>query len=128
MSRLPTLGGDDGTWGSILNDFLSVEHNGDGTLKSVVRTTGDQSVAGVKTFTSSPVVPEPSGSTNVSTKSYVDTTWSGAPIYLTWTGSDYTPTAQKSVTSRPKIFVGPTDPSSVSGVTLSTYDRWDQTA
>ena len=31
--RLPTPGGDDGDWGSILNDFLSVEHNTDGTLK-----------------------------------------------------------------------------------------------
>ncbi|HUD21201.1 MAG TPA: sialidase family protein [Candidatus Saccharimonadales bacterium] len=33
MSRLPNPGGDDGTWGSILNDYLSVEHNPDGTLK-----------------------------------------------------------------------------------------------
>src|SRR5688500_1377657 len=33
MARLPTPGGDDGTWGNILNDFLSVEHNADGTLK-----------------------------------------------------------------------------------------------
>jgi hypothetical protein len=34
MARLPTPGGDAGTWGSILNDFLTVEHNSDGTLKS----------------------------------------------------------------------------------------------
>jgi hypothetical protein len=33
MTRLPTPGGDNGQWGSILNDFLEVEHNGDGTLK-----------------------------------------------------------------------------------------------
>lgn len=33
MARLPQPGGDDNTWGSILNDFLSVEHNTDGTLK-----------------------------------------------------------------------------------------------
>lgn len=33
MSRLPTPGGDNGTWGSILNDFLAVEHNADGSLK-----------------------------------------------------------------------------------------------
>jgi len=31
--RLPVPGSDDGLWGSLLNDFLSVEHNGDGTLK-----------------------------------------------------------------------------------------------
>lgn len=34
MSRLPIAGQDDGTWGSILNDFLSVSLNGDGTLKN----------------------------------------------------------------------------------------------
>jgi parallel beta-helix repeat protein len=38
MARLPTPGSDDGTWGSILNDFLDVEHNADGTLK--LRTDG----------------------------------------------------------------------------------------
>lgn len=32
--RLPTPGSDDGQWGIILNDFLSVEHNTNGTLKS----------------------------------------------------------------------------------------------
>ncbi len=32
--RLPIPGQDDGTWGDILNDFLSVEHNADGTLKA----------------------------------------------------------------------------------------------
>ncbi len=34
MSRLPTPGSDDGDWGSILNDFLLVSHNADGTLKT----------------------------------------------------------------------------------------------
>lgn len=33
MPRLPTPGSDDGTWGSVLNDYLSVEHAADGTLK-----------------------------------------------------------------------------------------------
>src|SRR5690242_6647096 len=37
MTRLPTPGGDDGTWGNVLNDFLGVEHNNDGTLRNVVR-------------------------------------------------------------------------------------------
>lgn len=32
-TRLPQVGADDGAWGQILNDFLSVEHNTDGTLK-----------------------------------------------------------------------------------------------
>ena len=33
MSRLPTPGGDNNTWGEVLNDFLAVEHNADGSLK-----------------------------------------------------------------------------------------------
>lgn len=33
MSRLPTVLGDLDNWGTVLNDFLGVSHNGDGTLK-----------------------------------------------------------------------------------------------
>jgi hypothetical protein len=40
MSRLPTPGGDDGTWGGILNDFLTQEHNPDGTQKTLPLTKG----------------------------------------------------------------------------------------
>jgi hypothetical protein len=36
--RLPVPGQDDGTWGDVLNGFLEVEHNADGTLK--LRTDG----------------------------------------------------------------------------------------
>jgi len=32
--RLPIPGQDDGAWGTILNDFLDVSHNSDGTLMS----------------------------------------------------------------------------------------------
>jgi hypothetical protein len=34
MARLPQLGGDENTWGSVLNDFLEVSHNTDGTVKA----------------------------------------------------------------------------------------------
>ena len=34
MARLPTPGGDDGDWGDVLNGFLEVAHNTDGTLSS----------------------------------------------------------------------------------------------
>jgi len=34
MSRLPTIGGDNNDWGDILNDFLQVSHNSDGTVKN----------------------------------------------------------------------------------------------
>jgi hypothetical protein len=38
MSRLPQIGSDADIWGNVLNDFLSVEHANDGTLK--IRTDG----------------------------------------------------------------------------------------
>ena len=33
MARLPVPGSDDGTWGNVLNSFLEVAHNTDGSLK-----------------------------------------------------------------------------------------------
>jgi len=38
VARLPQLGGDEGTWGQVLNDFLLETHNNDGTLKPDVVT------------------------------------------------------------------------------------------
>jgi hypothetical protein len=84
MARLPQPGADTNTWGDILNDFLGVAHNPDGTLKdtgllaakaddsAVVHNAGDETVAGVKTFSSSPVVPTPTILTQAATKGYVD--------------------------------------------------------
>lgn len=34
MTRLPVPGSDDGTWGDILNQFLNVAHNVDGSLQT----------------------------------------------------------------------------------------------
>jgi hypothetical protein len=34
MARLPQPGGDSGNWGNILNEYLSVTHSADGTLKT----------------------------------------------------------------------------------------------
>ena len=34
MARLPVPGSDDGTWGEVLNDFLAVSLNTDGTIKA----------------------------------------------------------------------------------------------
>lgn len=92
MARLPVPGSDSGAWGEILNEFLSVEHTGSGALKStgtiaakaddsqVVHLAGDETVDGIKTFSSSPVVPSPNSSNQVANKTYVDTTVAaGAP-------------------------------------------------
>ena len=35
MARLPQPGSDNGTWGDVLNDYLSESHNADGTLKDI---------------------------------------------------------------------------------------------
>lgn len=84
MSRLPTPDGDSGVWGSILNDFLQVAHNSDGTLQNtgiiaskaddttVVHLAANETITGTKTFSVSPVVPTPSSSTQIANKSYVD--------------------------------------------------------
>lgn len=45
MARLPVVGGDNGAWGQILNEFLLREHNDDGTLK--LRTDGTLSAEDV---------------------------------------------------------------------------------
>lgn len=36
MTRLPTVGGDEGNWGNLLNDYLSQSHAPDGALKTQV--------------------------------------------------------------------------------------------
>jgi len=40
VARLPIPGGDDGVWGDILNNYLSIEHNSDGTQKTLGITKG----------------------------------------------------------------------------------------
>jgi hypothetical protein len=39
MSRLPQVGGDSNEWGNILNDYLSVSLDADGTLKDITAPT-----------------------------------------------------------------------------------------
>lgn len=38
MARLPTVGGDDDNWGTVLNEYLGVEHNTDGSHKDASAT------------------------------------------------------------------------------------------
>jgi hypothetical protein len=37
MTRLPNVGSDSGQWGTLLNEFLTQEHNADGSLKSAIQ-------------------------------------------------------------------------------------------
>ncbi len=100
MTRLPVPGSDDGSWGDILNTFLTVEHNTNGALKirtdgtlsayaqdaSVVHLAGAETVTGVKTFSVSPLVPAPTTSGQAASKDYVDgIASSGAPDATTST-------------------------------------------
>src|SRR5664279_4063770 len=94
MTRLPTPGGDSGDWGNILNAFLDISHNPDGTLKdtavtaagaaddtTVIHNTTDETIAGIKTFSSSPIVPTPTTANQATNKTYVDSAVStGAPV------------------------------------------------
>src|SRR6266567_3983116 len=68
MSRLPVPGSDDGTWGGVLNDYLSVSLDTDGTIKAsavagkagdaaVVHNTGTETVDGVATSGGQPADP-----------------------------------------------------------------------
>ncbi len=71
MARLPIPGSDKGTWGEVLNSFLAVEHNYDGTLLS----TGTLSSYATKNnpmFTGVVTVPAPVSPTDAVTKAYVD--------------------------------------------------------
>lgn len=36
MARLPTVGQDNNEWGTVLNEYLGVSHNADGTIKQEV--------------------------------------------------------------------------------------------
>lgn len=103
MARLPVSGSDDGIWGNILNDFLNVSHNADGTLKNsavtdagaasdanVVHTTGAEAIAGTKTFNASPVVPTPTLGSQAANKTYVDSATSD-PTLLALAAMDGTP-------------------------------------
>jgi len=57
--RLPQVGGDQGDWGTILNNYLLVSHNADGTLKDsalpVVPVTSVNNKTGAVSLTKSDV-------------------------------------------------------------------------
>ncbi len=80
MARLPEPGGDKGKWGTLLNEFLSVEHNQDGSLKTS-GTIGNLAPLNNPTFTGSVTVPSPVDNTDAANKAYVDSVaTSGAPL------------------------------------------------
>jgi hypothetical protein len=49
MARLPTVSGDNNTWGTVLNEYLSVSLDTDGTIKSTALTSKIGTVVGSPT-------------------------------------------------------------------------------
>jgi len=85
--RLPTPGGDDGTWGSILNQFLDVSLNSDGTLLpgAIQQAGGIVSSAGSgsgMTVSGIPTTGQALVATSDSTASWQTLSGSGAPASL----------------------------------------------
>jgi len=76
MSRLPAPGGDSGAWGSILNEFLAVAHNTDGSLKAQASIDSKAPLVS-PTFSGTVTVPTPINGTDAATKAYVDSNTSG---------------------------------------------------
>lgn len=125
-ARLPVPGSDDNTWGTILNDFLEVSLNGDGTLQVAALTqaggelTGNKGQAnGYAALNGSGIVPSAqlgSGS-------------AGSTTYLRGDGSWATPTGSPDATTNSVGLMelsgdlggSATDPSvlKVNGVTIS---------
>ena len=61
------------------------------TFSKVVETEGNQTIEGVKTFSSSPIVPTPTANTQVANKLYVDTKQSKSEISYNGNSSNYIP-------------------------------------
>jgi len=79
MPRLPTPGADEGVWGDLLNEFLLVEHDTDGALRTDGSLAGKQNtlVSGtnLKTINSTTLL----GSGNISTvRSYTQAIGNGS--------------------------------------------------
>ena len=74
MARLPVPGSDDGTWGTLLNDYLTVSHEADGSLKSGI--SADKIVSGTtnKTFTDAEKTKLANLATVATSGSYADLT------------------------------------------------------
>lgn len=72
MARLPNPGSDDGVWGTLLNDYLTVAHNADGTLKDGSLISGALQRAGGTMTGGLTLAADPAAALQAATKQYVD--------------------------------------------------------
>lgn len=123
MARLPTPGSDSGQWGQILNDYLAVSHNSDGTLKTIPQAT----IADLVTDLASKETPTgaQAKATTAKTEAIADAAGKYARVFV-WNGANYG-TAATQARSFPAEFRGPTDPTTISGVIVNQWDAWDDT-
>lgn len=97
MARLPQPGADQDTWGEILNDYLSVSHNADGTVKDIALGKGEPN--GYAELDASGLTPTAQLGTGPATSSTFlrgDSSWATLPIASVQvvTGSETRPDAQ----------------------------------
>lgn len=78
MARLPVPGSDGDVWGDILNEYLEVAHNGDGTLKDAATIDGALQESGGTMTGALTLNGAPTNALHASTKQYVDDTVSDA--------------------------------------------------
>ena len=132
MARLPVPGQDDGTWGDLLNEYLAVSHDSDGSLKEAavspmlvtgatgpVGATGPQGTTGVTGATGSA---GPQSATGAGATGATGATGdSGTSSVWFYEGSDYVEKPNA------RIFVGSVDPAT-EGFTLANGDIWEDTS
>lgn len=132
MARLPIPGQDDGTWGDLLNEYLAVSHDSDGSIKEAavspmlvtgatgpVGATGPQGTAGDMGATG-PAGPQ--GATGAGATGATGATGdSGTSRVWFYEGGDYVEKPNA------RIFVGSVDPAT-EGFTLVNGDIWEDTS
>lgn len=124
MPRLPTPGGDSGSWGDILNEYLSVSHEGDGTLKASAKAdkvskSGD-TMTGPLTLSGAP-----SSGSHATTKDYVDGVAVGSHTHVLTAGATDVTASAAELNVLDGITASTTELNYTDGVTSSIQTQLD---
>jgi hypothetical protein len=118
MARLPIPGGDKGSWGSILNDFLNTAHNSDGTLKNSI--VGDGQVSSISQSKVTNLT------SDLAAKASTALTYTTVARVFYNTGTSSYPARPAGFTS--VEWVGPVAPAIGGSGAADGYDTWINTA